>query len=156
MPPPLTFRLRTQCRLSEDRGVGFLEGHDELDAGVAFDNFKGAVARSFRSHMDQWVDGKNGPKSHFHNFKSDTEHRNCFVFKYREHRLYGFLSHPKDDDRHFQLCSLCIYATKYEHESDRAELDRIERWCRNLGAEEAIHKIYPKPKGINERKTWTH
>lgn len=132
-----------------------MEGHTELDAGTAFDNFGGTDARAFRSHMDQWLDGANGPKTHFHPFKSDLDHRNCFVFKYKEHRLYGFLCHPKDNDRRFQLCSLCIYATKHEHSSDRSELDRIEQWGRNLVAQEAISKVYPpKMKNNKGRSPW--
>jgi hypothetical protein len=154
MPPALTFRLLTGCRVSTERAVGFLEGHGELTAGDAFDDFGGANARAFRSHMDQWLDGANGPKSHFHNFKHDFEHRNCFVFKYNEHRLYGFLCHPRNDDLRFQLCSLCIYATKFEHHSDQSELHRVERWCSSLRAEEAISRAYPKKKNAKGRSSW--
>ena len=110
MSPTLTFRLLTGCRLSAMRGIGFLEGHKELDAGIEFDGFGGSDERYFRSSMDQWLDGANGPKARFHNFKSDTEYRECFVFKRDEHRLYGFLCNPKDTDPRFQLCALCIYA----------------------------------------------
>jgi hypothetical protein len=142
MSPTLTFRLLTGCRQSSQRGIGFLEGHNELDAGTRFDNFEEKNAKAFRSWMDQWLDGANGPDSHFHNFKSDLRHRNCFVFKYKQHRLYGFLRHPNDSDLRFQLCSLCIYARKNEHESDRAELDRVESWCLDLGAQRAISRVY--------------
>jgi hypothetical protein len=155
MPPPaLTFRLLTGCRAFTDRGIGFLEGQGELNAGTVFDGFEGPNARAFRSRMDQWLDGANGPKSHFHNFKHDFEHRNCFVFKYNEHRLYGFLCHPSADDPRFQLCSLCIYATKYEHLSDRSELDRVEQWCRSLRAAETISRIYPKTKNQKGGSPW--
>ncbi len=152
--PTLTFRLLTACRQSPDRGIGFLEGHSELDAGAKFDSFEGTNARAFRSHMDQWLDGANGPDTHFHNFKTDTKHRNCFVFKYKKHRLYGFLCHPKDTDLRFQLCSLCIYATKNEHESDKAELDRVESWCSNLAAQQAIGVVYPPKKQKQGGPTW--
>jgi hypothetical protein len=146
MSPTLTFRLLTACRQSSQRGIGFLEGHSELDAGAQFDDFKGPDVRAFRSRMDQWLDGANGPGTCFHNFKSDLDHRNCFVFKHKEHRLYGFLFHPKHDDLRFQLCSLCIYATKNERESDRAELDRVELWRSNPVAQQTISKVYETPK----------
>src|ERR1700722_2113699 len=146
MPSPLTFRLLTGCRQSAERAIGFLEGHGELDGGTEFDNFRGTDARAFRSRMDQWLDGANGPDSYFHNFKSDLAHRNCFVFKYKQHRLYGFLCHPNDANLRFQLCSLCIYATKNEHESDRAELDRVESWCVNSVGRQAISRVYPPTK----------
>lgn len=149
MPPTLTFRLLSKCRASTRRGIGFLEGHGELNAGAIFETFTGTVEREFRSSMDQWLDGANGPSRRFHNFKSDKDHRNCFVFKHKQHRLYGFLCHPKYWDNSFQLCSLCIYATKNEFESDRAELDRVEQWCHNLGAGGTISRIYipPQPRG---------
>ncbi|SRR6266404_5581028 len=154
MPPALTFRLLTACRASAERSIGFLEGHSELTAGAAFDGFGGTNARAFRSRMDQWLDGAQGPNSYFHNFKHDLEHRNCFVFKYNEHRLYGFLYHPRDDIPRFQLCSLCIYATKHEHHSDRSELDRVEQWRKSLGAQEAISRTYPKRKNEKGRSPW--
>src|SRR4029077_5932775 len=157
MPPTLTFRLLTACRQFTRRGIGFLEGHSELDAGAAFDSFEGTNARAFRSHMDQWLDGANGPDSHFHNFKSDLSHRNCFVFKHKHHRLYGFLCHPKDSDSRFQLCSLCLYATKNEHQSDRAELDRVEFWRSSLETWQAISRIYPRTlKSRKAGSTWTN
>jgi hypothetical protein len=144
------------CRQSKERGIGFLEGHGELDGASAFHGFKDAVEREFRSRMDQWLDGKNGPKKYFHNFKSDPDHRNCFVFKYREHRVYGFLCHPNDRNRRFQLCALCIYATKHEHETDRAQVDRVEQWFRNIGAQQAIAIAYPKTARKNGKKQWTN
>lgn len=156
MSPALTFRLLTGCRISAERAIGFLEGHSELTAEIAFDDFGGTNARAFRSRMDQWLDGANGPKSYFHNFKHDFEHRTCFVFKYNEHRLYGFLCHPRDDDPRFQLCSLCIYTAKFEHHSDRSELDRVEQWSKSLGAQEAISKTYPKTKTNKGRSPWKH
>lgn len=154
MSPTLTFRLLTACRPSSQRGIGFLEGHSELDAGAEFDNFEEKNVKAFRSRMDQWLDGANGPDSYFHNFKSDSNHRNCFVFKYKQHRLYGFLCHPKDLDLRFQLCSLCLYARKNEHESDRAELDRVEAWCIDLGVRQAILKVYPADKTKKGGPPW--
>jgi hypothetical protein len=155
MPPTLTFRMLTACRQSSDRGIGFLEGHGDLDAGSTFDGFEGTInGRAFRSHMDQWLDGADGPKTHFHNFKFDLAHRNCFVFKYKQHRLYGFLCHPKDTDAGFQLCSLCIYATKNERQSDKSELDRIESWRRSVAAWQAIGVIYPPKKQTMGGQSW--
>ena len=134
------------------RGIGFLEGHKELDAGIAFDGFEGSDEQYFRASMDQWLDGANGPKTRFHNFKSDSEFRECFVFKCDEHRLYGFLCNPKDNDPRFQLCALCIHATKHERDSDRSELKRVEGWRNNLATPEAIARVYPpKAKG---RQSW--
>src|ERR1700693_2900344 len=134
----LTFRLLTKCQKSLRRGIGFLEGHKELDAGSIFDGLEGTSdGRFFRSSMDQWLDWANGPETRFHNFKNDSEFRELFVFKYDELRLYGFLCHPKDDDARFQLCALCIHAVKRKHQSDRAELKRTDEWRKHLGARAA-------------------
>jgi len=145
----LTLRLLTGCRPFTRRGIGFLDGHKELDAGSTFDQLEGTQhGRFFRSSMDQWLDGANGPDSRFHNFKNDSEFRELFVFKCDKHRLYGFLCHPKDDDARFQLCILCIYAAKLKHQSDRAELKRVDDWRKHLGARAAIAVKYPpKSKG---------
>ena len=154
MPPTLTFRLLTGCRQSLDRGIGFLEGHSGLDAGSEFDAFRGSNARAFRSHMDQWLDGADSPQTHFHNFKFDLAHRNCFVFKYKEHRLYGFLCHPQNTESHFQLCSLCIYATKHKRETDKSELHRVESWYGHIGAQQAIALAYPPKKENQGGQSW--
>jgi hypothetical protein len=153
MSSSLTFRLLTNCRPFTMRGIGFLEGHKELNAGVKFDAFKGNTARGFRSKMDQWLDGANGPGTSFHTFKNPA-HRHCFAFKHHEHRLYGFLCHPRDNDARFMLCALCIYATKHEHESDTAELDRVEQWYSNTGARKAIELIYPPTKKQSGGGMW--
>ena len=146
MPPsPLTFRLLAGCRPSERRGIGFLEGHRSLNAGTAFENFKLNIERKFRAHMDEWLDGADGPKTYFHVFKSDWEHRNCFVFKCQEHRLYGFLCHPKKSEPRFQLCAVCVYVTKHEHESDRTQQNRVEEWFSNVAARQAISQLVQDP-----------
>jgi hypothetical protein len=119
----LTFRPLTKCQKSSFRGIGFLEGHKELDAGLMFDSMEGTSdGRFFRASMDQWLDGAHGPDTRFHNFKNDSEFRELFVFKCDEHRLYGFLCHPKDDDARFQLCVLCVHAVKRKHPGARAAI----------------------------------
>ena len=137
---PLTFRLLTECRPSERRGIGFLEGHGELDAGAEFEEFEGTSdEQTFRSHMDQWLDGANGPSSHFHNFKSDQDHRNCFVFKHDSHRLYGFLCHPKDDDLRFQLCMRFASTTgKLSARPTGLNLIALKRGAGALAAQDVI------------------
>jgi hypothetical protein len=154
MAPALTFRLLTGCRQSPLRGIGFLRGHGELDAGSVFDAFEGSNdGRYFRASMDAWLDGANGPSTRFHNFKNDSRFRECLVFKCDEHRLYGFLCNPKDDDARFQLCALCIHAFKHEHASDRAELKRVDEWRTNLATTAAIAVVYPlKLKGKQWRQ----
>lgn len=149
MPPSaITFRLGSRLQSGRGRAVGFLEGHGELDAGAAFEEFETATERAMRSNMEHWVAGNNAPTTRFHGFPNDADHSHCFVFKHHEHRLYGFLCHPSPNSRPgFQLCALCIYAEKRRKYTDKAELDRAEGWLRTRSAIVAINHLYPEYQG---------
>jgi len=134
-------------RLQSGRGraIGFLEGHGELTAGAAFDGFGTADERAMRSNMEVWVAGNNGPTTKFHGFPNDADHPHGFVLKHREHRLYGFLCHPRPKSSpSFQLCVLCIYAEKWGRYTDKAELDRVEEWLLISATVQAIGRLYPE------------
>lgn len=60
-PEVLTFRLVPQVRQNDRRAVGFLEGHNELNAGPIFDGLGEKQKNFIRVSMDLWVDGANGP-----------------------------------------------------------------------------------------------
>lgn len=127
------------------RGIGFLEGNAQLNANEAFCSFQMTEKNRVRAYMDEWIAGKNGPKTRFHGFDV-ADYRDCFVFKDRQkrvhQRLYGFLCHPDPNNPRFQLCVLCIHATKTERETDKSELDRVNQWRVNGAAREAIAAIY--------------
>jgi hypothetical protein len=145
-PGVLTFTAVAGSRVSTRRALGFLEGHPELDAGVLFDDLKENGKYTVTSRFDLWLDGGICDK-YFHGFKNDSElnYRNCFVFKWKQHRWYGFLCHPQPkSDPSFLLCILTIHAIKKEHETDRAELERVCKWQRNLGSTTAIARVYPE------------
>jgi hypothetical protein len=150
--PSLAFRHAAGLTASPGRGIGFLEGHPELDAGMVFDGLTGTEKRQFMSRMDRWLSGLNSPSSQFHGFTSDPEYKECFAFKYKEHRLYGFLCNPllRSNPR-FRLCVLCIHATKHEKETDYAELDRVNQWRINLGTKLAIAASYPEYGGVQSK-----
>lgn len=154
MPPKtLSFRLVPDVQQSSGRSVGFLEGHDELDAGEVFDNLKEKQRMNFRVRFEWWIAGNNQPGTWFHGFPNKAEYKECFVFKWKENRLYGFLCKPWPQSMPgFQLCVLNIHATKNEHETDTAELDRVNRWRTSFGAREAIGQTYPEYR--KERMQW--
>jgi hypothetical protein len=148
----LSFRHVPGLQISEGRAVGFLEGHRELNAAESFDDLSVQEQRHIRVHMEEWVAGNNGPKSHFHCF--DPPYRECIVFKYQEHRLYDFLCHPKPiTDRRFELCVLNIYATKFRWDTDNSELRRVEGWRLSLGTQDAIAYEYQE---YRRGTTWTN
>jgi hypothetical protein len=144
----LALRLVPGLQVARGRAVGFLEGHPELDAGSAFDEFEKGDERAMRANMEHWVAGNNQPTTKFHGFPNDLDHKHCFVFKHHEHRLYGFLCHPRPKaDPRFQLCALCIYAAKHRLSTDDHELRRVEEWMTIEGAVGAIRGLYPEYRG---------
>jgi hypothetical protein len=106
--------------------------------------------------MDMWVDGENGPASRFHGFPNDSQYDMCFVFKAKEnrqhHRLYGYLHHPLPVlNPRFQLCVLCVHATKNEKDTDRSELSRVAGWYSNTAASQAIQLVCPDEEEHKEK-----
>lgn len=142
VPILLSFRLIPNLSSPGRRAVGFLEGDKQLDAAVEFDDLRSKDTDTLRSHMDRWCDGHLGPKAWFHNF-DEPEYRECMVFKLKDHRFYGFKCHPLlISSREFLLCVLSIHAYKREWEKDDAELDRVNQWRTNRGAQSAIAQVY--------------
>jgi hypothetical protein len=158
MPPrTLSFRLVPNVAPSLGRGIGFLEGHDELDAGDVFDDLPQKVEMTVRGRFDWWIAGNNSPGTWFHGFPNQAQYRECFVFKWKEgrqgHRFYGFLCNPWPlSAPGFQLCVLNVHARKNENETDKAELDRVNQWRASLGARNAIGQTYPEYR--KERTQW--
>lgn len=157
-PPPVTytFRLVPGIRMSSGRAIGFLEGYPDLNAASSYAQFQGKLLNEMNANMQRWVDGHNKPKTRFHGFKDrdDKKYRDCFVFKHQQHRLYGFLCHPKKDVPSFQLCVLTTYVTKNEWETDETVLKEVELWRTRLVTQQAIKGVYPDPVQPKGALTW--
>lgn len=135
------------------RGIGFLEGHGELDAGCVFDTLPDKVRRQLLAFMDHWLEGAPDRTTRYHGFRSKPRYRDCYVFKPRgkrkESRFYGFLYHPQPRSRsRFELCVLCIHAEKNERETDDAELERVLGWLCSENARAAIAFEFPDETGL--------
>lgn len=144
LPIRLSFRLIPNLASPERRAVGFLEGHSQLNAGQVFDNLRAKDRDRLMSYMDRWCNGMLGPKTYFHNFENES-YRECMVFKLNDNRFYGFKCNPLPESRSaFLLCVLNIHAYKREHETDKAELDRVNDWHASPPARIAITKAYPE------------
>jgi hypothetical protein len=144
----LTYRPMPGVRSTERRGIGFLEGHPELDAGSEFDALPEKVLRQLFAFVDQWLGCSPDIPTRFHGYRSGPKYRDCYVFKPRgkrkESRFYGYLCHPQPKTRQrFELCVLCIHALKNERETDDAELDRVLDWLCSNGARMAIAIEFP-------------
>jgi hypothetical protein len=143
----LSFRPVPDVGRSSGRGVGFLEGHTELNAWAAFEGLGVKQKRDLKTFRGEWVIGKDKPKSRFHGWPDDDECDMCFVFKAKErnknHRFYGYLCNPlPKTNSPFRLCVLCIHALKNERESDRSELLRVRVWYESATAQEAVKEVF--------------
>ena len=141
MPPePLTFRLVPYVQVSSQRAVGFLAGHSELDAWETYDTFDTQQKRAVNVRMEHWIAGNNRPGTMFHGFPNRSGYEECFVFKYQEHRFYGFLCNPlPESNGRFPLCALTTYDWKSEWETDESILPEVEQWRTN-----SVGFVYPE------------
>lgn len=141
----LTFVLMPGVLPSIGRGVGVLEGHTELNIFAGINGLSINAQRDLKSHMDYWIAGSNGPAKWFHGFTSQEKYKECFVFKHKKDRFYGFLCNPQPKTNpRFRLCVLVIHAKKKEWETDYSELDRVNQWRASTAARMAIATIYPE------------
>lgn len=149
MRSPITFRLAEGFNF-ERRSIGFLEGSDDLDAGLTFDRLPPNTQKKVRSRMDHWLTGGiHDP--YFHGWPNDPRYKGCFVFKWEERkvgqRLYGFLCNPKpESEPSFQSCVLVAYDKKAAQDTDPKNLERAKRWSNDLRATEAISNTYAEYK----------
>lgn len=149
VPNTLTFRLVTGCRSTNRRALGFLEGHMELDAETEFEALKSNGQSTMRARFDYWL-AEGVCDSYFHGFKNDSnwKYRECFVFRWKTHRWYGFLCHPlPKSNPAFLVCALCIHVYKNEQDTDRAELQRVYEWQTSLAAQAAIAQVFQEKGG---------
>lgn len=101
-----------------DKGLAFLRrnGQPEIDAQVVYDGLKPKSQEDMRHRFDHWLEGNHFDK-YFHGFPTDPVYHDLWTFKWQQgrsqqHRLYGFLTHPRLSDRSFQACILVCHGTK--------------------------------------------
>jgi hypothetical protein len=142
LPLFLSFRLIAGLSSSDRRAVGFLEGHGQLNAADEYEELRSKDKDTLRARMSRWCDGMPGPKKYFHGWDNQP-YRECMVFKLNDDRFYGYTCHPlPESSPAFWLCVLNIHASKREHETDYAELDRVNEWRTSSAARSAIAKTY--------------
>jgi|SRR5208337_242847 len=86
----------------ERRGVALLVSDDKkINAhkfydGLAKDN---VTRRTLDTRFDNWRDGQPPKKHRYHGWNSSDyngRYTQCFVFKSKDNRVYGFLCNPKE------------------------------------------------------------
>ena len=122
------------------RGVGFLiyPSNHNVTARETFYGLPEEEQKHFRVSFDYWVDGLIQPRR-FHGWNKSEfsgQYKRCFVFKQDEHRLYGFLLHPKDEESRYQYCLLAAYGWKVQQSTEEKYL----RQCTELGDMVPVHR----------------
>jgi hypothetical protein len=140
---------------SPRRAVVFLRHPGAGYANVAeeFERASTTVQRYFNTSFDYWVD-EHIKKKRYHGWDQSQyggKYKDCFVFKCSErnaeHRLYGFLFHPKaPEDSRFQVCVLALHARKNEWRTDETELKRVRELSEREEVTRVIKELFSKPK----------
>lgn len=156
-PEAIKFRLVRGMRQGSRRAVGFLVGHEGLNAAEWFYSLKASRKSFTLVSMETWASGGTDINTRFHGFPNDTEYPLSFVFKTTDnklgHRFYGYLDNPEPTTNpRLQICILCIHAFKNERDTDRAELKRVDEWRKSAAAKAAIRIQYPDKKKSEKGK----
>ena len=145
----MSYRIEVITGENHDwRGVAFLISDDRKVNAYRFYsglNVKHVIRRSFNTRFDQWRDGQ-PPKKHRYHGWNKPEFKNCFVFKYKRNRLYGFLCNPKSSNPRYQLCVLIEHATKNEFESDETNLKYVEEMGANIAVQSKVETYFKERK----------
>ena|SRR5258708_640153 len=148
---PYSVALVEGVQSSSRRGIAFLESEsdDDVNGKEVFESLTAKLKNDVRSRFDYWLDGNTCDK-YFHGWPNDQVRKGCFVFKWKRagtyHRLYGFLFHPRPDERSFQACILVSHAQKNTEHTDASELEAVLRLKTSPQAIAAVKKAF-KPKG---------
>jgi hypothetical protein len=147
-PLQLSIEFAPGIAHSEKRGVAFLRGDSELNAGPSYDaSAEESSGKRMRHRMGLWVQFPQDRKGKFHGFKEyETKYRDCFTFIDIEQktRYYGFRCHPKPDDPRYELVVLTSCVDKKEDAVNKAELDRVLMWKNSMATQQALMKKFSK------------
>src|SRR5205823_5315601 len=136
------------------RGVGFLvyPGMNAVTAQETFYGLQEEEQNYFRVSFEYWAIGRHDPRR-FHGWDKSAfsgNHTLCFVFKQDEHRLYGFLDHPKENDPGYYFCVLVAYAWKAKANTERKYLIDCDEMRGNTSVRAAMRALFPSPaKGVH-------
>ncbi|HEX9120809.1 MAG TPA: hypothetical protein VF840_09745 [Terriglobales bacterium] len=141
----LTFRLVPEMQPSTARAVGFLEGHNDLDAGAVFEGLSARDRKHFLFSVNLWVNTGRGPHERMHGFEKPYNDYWAFKNVPRGQRFYGYLMNPKPIwDERLRICVLTSYEQKKKDEMDYGILDnRVRPWKDSPNAATAVAYVFP-------------
>ncbi len=136
---------------SEKRGVAFLSGDSDLNAGPTFNaSANDSSGKRIRHRMGLWIQFCQDTRGKFHGFtKFEAKYRSCFTFIDIEEKIryYGFRCHPKPDDPRYELVVLTSCVDKKEDAVNKADLDRVLMWKNNMATQQALKEFSKKELG---------
>lgn len=130
------------------RGIAFLVCEEEarVNGEVVYHKLKEKNRRDVLSRFDYWLGGNVFDK-YFHGWPNREEYKECFVFKWKQaganHRLYGFLCHPKPAFMSFQACILVLHSQKTD-ETDLSDLDYLNKLKTLPNVILAVKRAFPE------------
>lgn len=131
------------------RGVFFVDSSEDkkVSAKGFYDSLadESTTKRMFKTRFDTWRDRQPNKTSRYHGWNKSEfngKYTKCFVFKYKSHRLYGFLCNPKASNGRYQACVLVNYAVKNQSETDETSLKCVEQVRTTLFVQKAIKDFF--------------
>lgn len=143
---------------SQRRGLAWLLPRPSLemvDAKREFYKLDAEVQQTFRNRFDWWLNNIGVTKKQYCHGWDEKGYENVWVFKYREHRIFGFLCHPDEEDPSFLLCVLCSYTVKEGWEADKTLKDLMAQYAvekEKLKAAQAVHETADCPHNNKEHE----
>lgn len=128
------------------RDVVFLESNDdsEIDGLERFQKLRAKRKDDLRNRFDLWKRADQHHKKYFHGFEEEGC-RDCFVFKHKHDRFYGFIFKPRPlTNPRYELCVLINHAEKYEEHTDPSEMNIVNRFKNRGDVIAAIKKAFPE------------
>lgn len=126
------------------RGVGVLVcDNKQFNARQVIDKLPESQRRRLWTSFDYWISGKIN-NNRYHGWDKSSfggAYVYCFVFKWPNDRLYGFLCHPNNRNLRYQLCVLVLHDNKKENETDETNLRKVE----NVRKDSLVQKATMKP-----------
>jgi hypothetical protein len=112
--------------VGQQRGLAWLivdPINKKYNAKEVFEKMKPNTQIHLLNRMESWLEGQRN-NVWFHGWNEDG-FRKCFVFKYKEHRIYSFLCNPRTDNLEFQMCVMSSHTTKNEQAADPVEKKKM-------------------------------
>jgi len=115
------------------RGVGFLiNPHDRfVTAYDGYSSFEKEKKDRFITNFLRWIASQNrdipGICHGFDKSEFRGKYTDCFLFKYHEIRLYGFLSHPDPENLRFWFFAAVHFLMKYQQKTEERVLKNVDQ-----------------------------